>query len=135
MTFFAGKNFLERKLFPRTPFQRTFKRKHYFGLHSALKRIKLNFILFREDNILPYGNDMFSIVGEAISLPFASMLAHFGRGRRPRRPILDFLCHPERSRNPSEARIKRYEVSFGISDEKARGEAEWDLGGTPLRMT
>ena len=45
----------------------------------------------------PYGKDIFSIVGEAISLPFASVLAHFGRGRRPRRPILDFSCHPERS--------------------------------------
>ena len=29
-------------------------------------------------------------------------------------------CHPERSRNPSEARIERYEVPFGISVEKVR---------------
>ena len=29
-------------------------------------------------------------------------------------------CHPERSRNPSIARIKRSEASFGISDEKVR---------------
>ena len=29
-------------------------------------------------------------------------------------------CHPEYSRNPSEARIKRSEATFGISDEKVR---------------
>ena len=29
-------------------------------------------------------------------------------------------CHPERSRNPSEARIKRREAELGSSDEKVR---------------
>ena len=83
--FFAGEgNFLKEVFLPPHPHpSRTFKRKCYFGLHSAFKRIKLNFILFREDNILPYGKDVFSIVGEAISLPFLWFRS--------------FICHPERS--------------------------------------
>ena len=38
-------------------------------------------------------------------------------------------CHPERSRNPSVARIKRSVAEFGISDEKVRFRC------APLRMT
>ena len=38
-------------------------------------------------------------------------------------------CHPERSRNPSVARIKRSEAEFGSSDEKVR------FRFAPLRMT
>ena len=48
MIFFAGEeNFLKKVFLPPNPhLSKTFKRKYYFGLHSAFKRIKLNFILF-----------------------------------------------------------------------------------------
>ena len=68
---------------PNPHLSKTFKRKLYFGLHSVFKRIKLNFIIFREDNILPYGKDMFSIVGEAISLYGKDMFSIVGEAISP----------------------------------------------------
>ena len=50
-------------------------------------------------------------------LPFFFALPRFRYGYRL---ALFPPCHPERSRNPSKARIEWYEVPFGISVEKVR---------------
>ena len=69
----------ERKLFeksfsfPHTPYlSKTFKRGYFFSLHSAFKFCFDKSNSFREDDIFPYIKDIFSIVGEANSLPFES---------------------------------------------------------------
>ena len=57
------------------------------------------------------------MIGQSFRLPFLFALPRFRYGYRL---ALFPPCHPERSRNPSKARIEWYEVPFGISVGKVR---------------